>query len=164
MFTHTQTYLLTYLLTASPYIPCRTLAASTYTFGTTGLTSDQPIARPVPTQDRTIQKRYVTTTIPWAGFESTITVSQQSRPTPRTERTCDPLTDTHRSIILQGHNVTWYRFKASLLNMAKVLHYLSKNKYTYSMENSLKTETFQTPWDSFVSKCYCKGTCKYSWL
>jgi hypothetical protein len=53
------------------------------TYGRTPWTSDQPVARPLPTQDN---KRRGQTSMPWAGFVPTIPATNRPRPTPQTAR------------------------------------------------------------------------------
>jgi hypothetical protein len=52
---------------------------STWTFGRTPWTGDQPDARPLPTQDNTIQKKRGHTSMPRAGFEPAIPMFERPK-------------------------------------------------------------------------------------
>jgi hypothetical protein len=56
-----------------------------WTYGRTSWTSDQPVARPLPTQDNTKERRGQTP-MPLAGFEPTIPATNRPRPTHQTAR------------------------------------------------------------------------------
>jgi hypothetical protein len=97
---HLPTYLPTYLWFYSPCGPCPLFRCLyLYTVDRTPWTSDQPVARPLPTK-RTIKtkNKRTQTSIPWVGFEPTFPVFERAK----TVRTLD------RAATVIGRRWTYY--------------------------------------------------------